>query len=92
MKPISPWKQGSDPDHPLFNNFKTTLMNASFHHAGPVDEWGQAKSYIQQAAEIALNAEWPFWALERMFKEIAPLVEWHQFMQTYINILHTRQC
>lgn len=90
MTPISPWPRNKDCPHPKFAEFKRALMNASFHHAGPVDEWGIAKSDIQTAAEIAIEADWPYWAMERMFFEIAPLVEWHQFIQTYINILGKR--
>lgn len=87
MTPINPWPREADCPHPLFKDFKSALINASFNHAGPVDEWGQAKSHIQTAAEVAIEADWPFWAMNRMFSEINPLVDWDQFMQTYINLL-----
>lgn len=89
MKPMSPWPMNTDCPHPSFPFFRTALMNASFHNAGPLDEAGAAKSQIQVAANVAIKAEWPYWAMERMFREIAPLVAWDQFMQTYINILHS---
>lgn len=89
MKPMSPWKKDVPCPHPSFPFFRTALMNASFHSAGPLDETGSAKSQIQLAAKVAIDAEWPYWAMERMFREIAPLVAWDQFMQAYINILHS---
>lgn len=87
MKSVNPWPQNTDCPEPGFTKFKSALVHASFHHAGMVNEWGQAKSYVQLAAEVAIEADWPYWAMERMFREIAPLVEWGQFMQIYINIL-----
>lgn len=90
MKPISPWNRDTDCPHPSFQPFRKALLDASFHHAGPTDEWKFAKSDIVKAAEIAIEAEWPYWAMDRMFREIGPLVAWDQFMQTYINILHAK--
>ena len=87
MKPIAPWKQNTECPHSSFKPFRDTLLAASFHHAGPSDEWKMAKNHVMKAAEIAIEAEWPYWAMERMFREIGPLVAWDQFMQTYINIL-----
>ena len=88
MKPVKPWPQNTECPEVGFNKFKNALNQASFHHAGMVNEWGDVKSYIQIAAEIAIEADWPYWVMERMFKEISPLVAWDQFMQTYINILN----
>lgn len=89
-KPVSPW--GKDEKCPLegFDFFKERLSQASFHHAGPSDEWSNAKKCIQQAAGMAIEQRWPYWAIERMFRECAPLVAWDQFMQLYINELFSR--
>jgi hypothetical protein len=88
MKSVRPWPQNTECPEPGFVKFKNALNYASFHNAGMTNEMGQAKSYVQIAAEVAIEADWPYWAMERMFREIAPLVEWGQFMQTYINVLN----
>lgn len=88
MKHVSPWPMNSECPEKRFGQFKNALNYASHHHSGLVNEWGEAKSYVQVAAEIAIEEQWPYWAMERMFVEVAPLVTWDQFMQTYINILN----
>lgn len=87
MKSISPWSQNEVCPLEGFQEFKSALSSASYHNAGPVDEWGQAKSYVVVAAEIAIAQDWPYWAMERMFRDVAPLVSWDSFMQNYINVL-----
>jgi hypothetical protein len=87
MKSISPWKQTEECPVIGFQDFKRALIDASFHHAGPSGEWRLARNNITIAANIAITEDWPYWAMERMFKEISPLVEWDQFMQSYINCL-----
>lgn len=87
MKSISPWSAKTECPLDGFQKFKRALNDASYHHAGPGAEWSLAKKHIENAAQIAIEKEWPYWAMERMFREIAPLVAWDQFMQTYINTL-----
>lgn len=87
MKSFSPWARETECPLEGFQEFKKLLMKASYHHAGPGDEWGHAKTAIQDAAKIAVEKEWPYWVMDRIFREIGPLVEWGQFMQSYINVL-----
>jgi hypothetical protein len=88
MKSIRPWPANSECPEKGFQKFKSALNNASYHNAGSASEFSTAKSYVQVAADIAIENKWPYWAMERMFKEIGPLVAWDQFMQTYINVLN----
>ena len=87
MKAFSPWNSKTKCPLEGFQEFKKCLMDASYHHAGSQLEWNLASACIQKAAEIAVEKEWPYWVMERMFRGITPLVEWSQFMQTYINTL-----
>jgi hypothetical protein len=87
MKPVSPWNAKTECPLEGFQEFKRHLNDASYHHAGPQLEWNLAKVCIQKAVDVAIEQDWPYWAMDRMFREIAPLVEWSQFMQVYINKL-----
>lgn len=87
MKSFSPWSAKTECPLEGFQEFKSALNDASYHHAGPQMEWNLAKDCIRKAAEIAIEKEWPYWVMDRMFREIAPLVEWGQFMQMYINVV-----
>jgi hypothetical protein len=87
MRSMSPWRMGTECPDPKFSEFKAALNDASYYHAGPTSEWKHARTHIEGAAQIAIKAEWPYWAMNRMFREIGPLVDWDQFMQTYINTL-----
>ena len=89
MKSISPWSANTECPLEGFQEFKRALLDASYHHAGSQQEWNLAKTCIQKAAEVAIEQGWPYWVMDRMFREISPLVEWSQFMQTYINTLKT---
>jgi hypothetical protein len=90
MKAVSPWPLKTECPLEGFPEFKKLLMDASYHHAGSQQEWKIAKNYIRKAAEVAIVEQWPYWAMDRMFRQIVPLVEWSQFMQTYINILYEK--
>jgi hypothetical protein len=87
MKAVSPWSANTECPLEGFQEFKRALLDASYHHAGSQQEWKLAKACIQKATEIAIGQDWPYWVMDRMFREIAPLVEWSQFMQTYINTI-----
>jgi hypothetical protein len=87
MKSVYPWSSKTECTLEGFQEFKQCLNDASYHHAGSQQEWNLAKACIRKAVEIALEQEWPYWVMDRMFREIAPLVEWNQFMQAYINKL-----
>jgi len=88
MKPVKPWRAGTECPLPGYAEFKEDLNLASYHNAAEGrGEAGHARSATRAAAEVAIEHEWPYWAMERMFREIGPLVTWGDFMQTYINIL-----
>jgi hypothetical protein len=91
MKSVRPWPAKTDCPLEGFAEFKRALFNASFHNAAESSgEAGDARKAIYVSAEIAIEQEWPYWAMERMFSEIRPLVTWGSFMQNYINILHAK--
>ena len=91
MKSVRPWSAKTECPLEGFAEFKKALFDASFHNAAESSgEAGSARKAINVAAEIAIEQEWPYWAMERMFGEVSPLVAWDSFMQTYINVLHTK--
>lgn len=88
MKAVKPWRAGTECPVEGFAEFKRLLLKASFHNAADgAGEMKDARKAIQDSANVAIEQEWPYWAMERMFKEIQPLVAWDQFMQKYITIL-----
>jgi hypothetical protein len=92
MKSVRPWPANTPCPQPSFAEFKKHLNSASYHNAAEgCGEMGDASLALQKAAQVAIDAEWPYWAMERMFKEVAPLVDWGSFMQKYINILSARR-
>jgi hypothetical protein len=88
MKPVRPWPATAECPLPGYQEFANELSIASYHNAAErPSEAPDARSATRAAAEIAIEHEWPVWAMQRMFKEIAPLVMWEEFLQAYINIL-----
>lgn len=87
MKSVKPWSKNEECPEEGFKEFKSALLRASFHNAGPNSEMSFASKETYSAAELAIKYDWPFWVIERMFNEIDPLVSWHTFMQNYINAL-----
>jgi len=88
MKPVKPWPATSGCPLPGYQEFANKLGIASYHNAAEgAGEDREARNATRAAAEIAIEHEWPYWAIERMFKEVEPLVAWNQFMQIYINVL-----
>lgn len=87
MKAVSPWEQMRECPEPGYQDFRQALNKASYHNAGSINESGMAKQETIRAAQIAIEHDWPYWAFDRMFKEIQPLVAWDYFMQCYINEL-----
>lgn len=86
---IKIWAQGEEPSEPNFPEFKRALMDASYHNAGS-GEGSSAKACVRRAAEIAEDSGWPYWAVERMFTEMRPLVAFDQFMTAWLNVLRDR--
>ena len=85
---IRPWAANNKCPEKGFNEFKNFLDKASYHNAAEgTREAGDARYNTQCAAQIAIIEDWPYWAMDRMFREIAPLVAWDAFMQIYINEL-----
>lgn len=88
MKPVKPWPAATECPHDGYQEFANELEIASYHNAAPgTGEMSKARSAVRAAAEIAIEHEWPYWAMERMFREIQPLVDWTSFMQSYIDLL-----
>jgi hypothetical protein len=92
MKSVKPWPANTECPLDGFAEFKKNLNTASFHNAAPVysEEAAPARSALLRAVDVAIAEEWPYWVMDRMFKEVRPLVDWTQFMQAYINVLHTK--
>lgn len=85
---IRPWPANAECPEPGFADFKRFLNQASYHNAAEgTGEAGDAHYNVQCAAQIAIIQDWPYWVMDRMFREIAPLVAWESFMQFYINEL-----
>lgn len=88
MKPVKPWRAGTECPLEGFTEFKKLLKDASYHNAAPgTGEVKMARAATRGAAELAIEKEWPLWVMERMFGEIKPLVDYGGFLQTYVNIL-----
>lgn len=88
MKGVRPWPANTECPLEGYLEFREDLLKASYHNAAERGgEASHARSAIRAAAEVAIEHEWPYWAMQRMFKEVAPLVAWDQFMQSYINVL-----
>ncbi len=93
VRAVKPWPAKTDCPLDGFEEFKDSLNKASYHNAaeGHPSEAGLAREATRRAAQVAIDEEWPVWAMERMFREIRPLVAWDGFMQTYVNILFENQ-
>ena len=89
---VRPWFQNEVCPEPGYVEFRRELMSTSYHNAAEGGgEAGRARTHLYEAARIAAEADWPYWAMERMFREIQPLVAWDSFMQAYINTLRAMQ-
>jgi hypothetical protein len=87
MKAVSPWRAGEECALEGFQSFKKALNRASFHNSADFGGRAEARAATDEAVRIAIEQRWPYWAMERMFREIAPLVDWSTFMQKYIDQL-----
>jgi hypothetical protein len=86
------WKAETECPHPLYQDFKKYINRASYNHADDsIKEWGSATDCISKAADIAIEADYPYWAMERMWREIKPLASWTGFMHTYITKLKEKK-
>lgn len=91
-KPVQPWPAGTGCPEPQYPDFAKALGMASHHFADDSGkEWGAARLCMNRAAEIAIAAQWPYWAMKRMYAEIGPLPTFDSFMETYCKALHTRR-
>ena len=85
---VKPWPADTvcpEKDYPAFAE---ELKQASHHYADDSGkEWGQANLCMERAADTAINAAWPYWAMKRMYREIAPLPSFDSFMEAYCRKL-----
>jgi hypothetical protein len=89
-KQIAPWRADTVCPEKEYPDFAAALKLASHHFADDSGkEWGAAKACMDRAAEIAVSAGWPYWAMKRMYKEISPLPSFDDFMGTYCKRLHS---
>lgn len=81
---VAPWPAGTTCPEQGYAEFAAALNKASHHFADDSGkEWGQAGDCMKKAVEIAINARWPYWAMQRMYREIAPLPTFDHFMGDY---------
>ena len=90
MKAVMPWPAGTICPEASYPEFSHELKMASHHFADDSGrEWGAANDCMKRAAEIAVSALWPYWAMKRMYQEIAPLPSFDSFMEVYCKRLLT---
>lgn len=88
---VTPWRAGTVCPETSYPDFAKALGIASHHFADDSGkEWGAANDCMDQAAEIAVNAAWPYWAMKRMYAEIGPLPTFDNFMGVYCKRLLAR--
>lgn len=88
MSAVQPWPSGTICPEKDYPEFSKALNQASHHFADDSGkEWGQADACMARAAEIAVNAAWPYWAVKRMYAEIGPLPTFDNFMGVYCKRL-----
>ena len=86
--PVKPWPADSVCPEKDYPDFAKALNQASHHFADDSGkEWGHANLCMEQAADTAINAAWPYWVMKRMHKEIAPLPTFDSFMEAYCRKL-----
>lgn len=91
MIAVQPWPAGTFCPEPAYADFADALNRASHHFADDsTKEWGLANECIARAAEIAISARWPYWAMKRMHNEIGPLPTFDSFMEVYCKRLMAR--
>ena len=91
MRAVKPWPAGTICPEQDYSAFANELNMASHHYADDSGkEWGIASDCMNRAAEIAVNASWPYWAMQRMYREIAPLPTFDNFMGVYCGLLLAR--
>jgi hypothetical protein len=91
MKSISPWPAKTRCPEDGADEFIKWLNQASYHNAGLIGEMSSARECIYKAAQVAIDQDWPYWVIDRVFRETGPLVEFGSFMQAYINILTAKR-
>lgn len=85
------WKSGIECPEVGYQDLKAYLNQASYHFADDNgNEYQKGSFNVQKAADLAIAQDWPMWAIQRMFREINPLVTWDQFLTKYIDQLKNR--
>ena len=88
MNAVQPWASGTPCPVEGYSDFAKALKQASYHFADDSGkEWGSANACMDRAAEIAVNAAWPYWAMKRMYQEIGTLPTFDNFMGVYCKRL-----
>ena len=81
---VKPWPAGGVCPEKDYADFAAALNKASHHFADDSGkEWGAADDWMSAAADIAIGVNWPYWAIKRMYREIAPLPTFDTFMEVY---------
>ena len=81
---VKPWPAGTVCPEKGYADFAAALNKASHHFADDSGkEWGAANDWMDAAADIAIDARWPYWAMKRMYREVAPLPSFDTFMEGY---------
>jgi hypothetical protein len=90
FKSVKIWSRDEPCPEPDFPAFKRALVNASYHYADDSGgEWGSAGECMREAARIAVEAAWPYWAIKRMYEEAKPLPGFDDFMKYYCVALRS---
>ena len=88
MQPVRGWKPAEKPPLNGFDEFDKALRLASVHNAAETtNEAVQARKATDDAAQIVVANGWPYWATERAFRYVSPLMSWDAFNQRLWAIL-----
>lgn len=83
------WPAGTDCPHPAYQQFKDALNSASYHLADDSGrEWNKGYILVHKAVDIAIEHQWPFWAIKRMITEIKSMVDVDLFMSKMLQKLY----
>ena len=86
---VNVWPAGTECDAPGYQDFKKALNDASYHFADDSSkEWSRGNQCVRYAVQIAIENQYPYWAIERMIREINSLVTLSSFMSIMVNRLY----
>lgn len=81
---MEPWPAGATCPAEGYPDFAKALSLASYHYTYDSGEMRRAgDGLMEHAAQIAIDASWPYWAMRWMYEEIAPLPSFDSFMRVY---------